>query len=136
MEKTDAKFSLTPLADLQPSQLFINQEKLEALQSKIDFNNPECIPPIPIKHLDDEWIMTDGHTRAFAAFLAGLDKVPTFLDEDALDWAAYRICVDWCHEAGIEETADLLGRVIDADAYQIRWIDRCRQMQDDLASKR
>lgn len=121
---------------LQPSQLFINQEKLAVLQSKIDFSDPTNVPPIPIKKLDDQWVMTDGHTRAFAAHLAGISTVPVYLDEDELDWEAYRICVRWCQEAGIDTVASLADRVISDERYQKVWLDRCLQMQNRLAEKR
>mgnify|MGYP000378726116 CR=1 FL=1 len=136
MEKTEKQFLYKPLSALQPSQLFINREKLEDLQSRIDFADPENISPIPIKKLHDRWVMTDGHTRAFAAHLAGLENAPTVLDEDDLDWEAYNICVNWCRDAGIRTISDLVGRVIDPDEFEIRWIARCKQMQEKLAEKR
>ena len=127
---------MRPLSDLQPSQLYINREKLEELQSNINFIQPENIPSIPIKRLDGEWVMTDGHTRAYAAFLAGLELVPTEQDEDELDWEAYRICVDWCKNAGITQISGLEGRVIDPDTYDQVWLARCKRMQDRLKAKR
>jgi hypothetical protein len=124
------------LAILQPSQLFISRKKLTALQSAIDFSAPENIPPIPVKMLDGEVVMTDGHTRAFAAFLAGLQRAPVYWDRDALDWGAYRICVAWCHREGIHSPSDLEGRVVSEGAYERLWLDRCAAMQDALAEKR
>lgn len=124
------------LSTLQPSQLYINKEKLSVLRSEIDFSDPVNIPPIPVKDLDDRWVMTDGHTRAFAAYLAGNTRLPVYLDEDELDWEAYRICVRWCEEAGIESVADLQDRVISPERYKLLWLDRCLQMQNRLAVKR
>lgn len=135
MDNNDEKVVLRALSKMQPSQLFINQEKLESLQSRIDFNRAENIPPIPIKQLDGEWVMTDGHTRAYAAFLAGLDQIPTVQDHDDLNWEAYQICVGWCHKAGINQISDLKGRVIEPDAYEKLWLARCKRMQDRLEAK-
>lgn len=132
----DTKTFWMPLSALQPSQLYINQEKLSVLQSEIDFSDPENIPPIPVKKLDDRWVMMDGHTRAFAAYLAGISRLPVYLDEDELDWEAYRICVSWCWKAGIESVADLQGRVISANMYKQLWLDRCSQMHKGLTEKR
>ena len=124
------------LSTLQPSQLYINKEKLSVLQSEIDFSDRKNIPPIPVKDLDERWVITDGHTRAFAAYLAGNSRLPVYLDEDELDWEAYRICVRWCREAGIESVADLQDRVISPERYKLLWLDRCLQMQNRLAVKR
>ncbi len=136
MRNKDKNISLMPLSELQPSQLYINREKLENLCSRIDFSNSENVPPIPIKKMRGRWVMMDGHTRAFAAHLAGLDKVLTVPESDELDWEAYNICVNWCRDAGITEISDLEDRVIDADSYETRWIGRCKRMQDKLRENR
>lgn len=127
---------LTPLRSLQPSQLYISREKLTIVQSMNDFSNPMGISPIPIKDLDGLQVMTDGHTRAFAAYLAGLVAVPTIPDRDDLDWEAYRICVGWCQDAKIYCVADLEERVVSPQDYECLWYDRCRKMQSELAEKR
>ncbi len=131
-----ADLFLYSLDKLQPSQLYISEEKLTLLQSEIDFSHPDHIPPIPVKKLCGSVIMTDGHTRAFAAHLAGLKAVRVFWDQDELDWEAYAICVDWCRQAAIFSVMDLQGRVLPAEAYQRRWLSRCRVMQQELARAR
>lgn len=124
------------LDQLQPSQLYINQDKLSSVQTTTDFSSPEGVQPIPVKDLGGLRMMTDGHTRAFAAYLAGLTSVPTYDDPDNLDWEAYQICVDWCRAEGIHSVTDLAGRVVNAVDYERLWYDRCQIMQSDLAKKR
>ena len=124
--------NLRPLSALQPSQLFISIEKLANVQTSIDFSTAEGIPPIPIKHLEGRWVMTDGHTRAYAAYRAGLERILTVVEQDLLDWEAYLICVGWCRSAGITEIGDLDGRVLSAGEYALHWLDRCDQMHHDL----
>ena len=125
-----------PLEELQPSQLYISAAKLAHVQRTFDPQRPESLDPIPIKALGDRVIMTDGHTRALAALLAGLAEVPVVWDEDELDWEAYQICVDWCLTEGIRTIADLQDRVVPAAAYEVVWYQRCREMQRDLAAAR
>jgi hypothetical protein len=124
------------LDQLQPSQLYISQDKLSAVQATTDFSSLKGIQPIPVKELGRLRVMTDGHTRAFAAYLAGLTCVPTYDDPDDLDWEAYQICVDWCQAEGIYAVADLADRVVNAEDYERLWYDRCRAMQADLAERR
>lgn len=100
---------LIRLSDFQPSQLYINQEKLSKVQHQLDAINLQPIEPIPYKDLGGLRVMTDGHARAFAAHLAGSEAVPAYEDPDDLDWEAYQICVDWCHAEGIFSIADLVG---------------------------
>ena len=128
--------SLRPIMSLQPTQLFINREKLAVLQARVDFSCDQNIPPVPVKLLDGRWVLTDGHTRALAAHLAGLRQMPVVLDNDPLDWDAYRICVDWCLAVGITTIADLVDRMLTAEDYEEKWLSRCRRMQQDLADRR
>ena len=127
---------LMPLEKLQPSQLYISQEKLKILLKDINFILPDSIPPIPVKILMNRVVMMDGHTRAFAAFLSGIKEVPVYYDQDVLDWEAYAICVDWCLEADITSVKDFQGRVISSAEYEQQWLDRCRRMQEDLEALR
>lgn len=131
-----AEVFFQPLTEIQPSQLYISQAKLAQVQARWQ---PLCctsLPPIPVKLLDDNFIFTDGHTRAFAAFRAGLTEIPVYLDEDDLDWEAYRICVEWCRADGIHTIQDLVGRVVPPDVYAELWLARCRAMHAALAERR
>ncbi len=124
------------LKDIQPSQLFINAEKLSHVLRTFDPSDPETLPPIPVRKLAGQIIFTDGHTRALAAFLSGHPEIRVFWDEDELDWEAYAICVQWCREEGIRTIADLKDRVIPREEYERLWIQRCQQMQQTLERKR
>jgi hypothetical protein len=102
----------------------------------LDPLRPESLEPIPVKELGDRVIFTDGHTRALAAFLCGLVEVRVFWDEDELDWEAYRICVEWCEAEGIRTIADLRDRVVSPEKYELLWLKRCKDMQQDLEARR
>jgi hypothetical protein len=133
---SDPSYLSMAVLGIQPTQLYISCEKLNAVQVSVDFSNFTAIPPIPVKKLNGVLIMTDGHTRAYAAYLAGLEAIPVVWDEDPLDWEAYQICVDWCLAEGIRSIADLQSRVVNAQEYQEKWLDRCRRMQAELVKKR
>ena len=83
------------LDKMQPSQLFINSEKLALVIEALDAD-PKSLEPIPVKKIGDEVVFVDGHTRAFAAFLRRMLEVRVYWEEDELDWDAYKICVNWC----------------------------------------
>ncbi|MBN1875449.1 MAG: hypothetical protein JXA33_14560 [Anaerolineae bacterium] len=130
------KIFLKSLDEIQPSQLFISAAKLAHVMRDFDPPQPETLDPIPIKALGDDVMFTDGHTRAFAAFLCGLSEIRVFWDEDELDWEAYTICMQWCKTAGIHTIADLKERIVSPEAYETLWHDRCREMQEDLETRR
>jgi hypothetical protein len=124
------------LNEIQPSQLYINREKLEIVMGMIEQGQSSSLGPIPIKELDGEIISTDGHTRALALHMKGSEEVDVEWEDLEWDWDAYRVCVVWCKEEGIRSIADLADRIIDSADYQVLWLERCRVMQEELEEGR
>ncbi len=127
---------LKRLDELQPSQLFVSAQKLSRVMDRRDTLTLQDLEPVPVKELGGRVVLTDGHTRALAAYLSGLTRIRAFWDQDELDWEAYEICVAWCREEGITTIADLKDRVVSEEAYEVLWLDRCREMHQDLEARR
>jgi hypothetical protein len=121
------------LDELQPSQLFICEEKLAKVMATA---GQEALEPVPVKRLSDRWVITDGHTRAAAAAVLGRKTIQVIQEQDDLDWEAYEICVAWCQEAGIHSVADLASRIVPMEQYEELWYKRCRAMHQQLAERR
>ena len=120
------------LKDLQPSQFYISQAKLSNIQAWFHKDDLSNFKPLPVKVLDGVPILTDGHTRAVFAILAGLESVPLTYEEDELDWNLYRYCVEQCKQRGIHSPYDLVDRVISAHDYVEKWIGWCDQIHTKL----
>jgi hypothetical protein len=119
------------LDEIQPSQLYINRAKLAQVQAAVG-----PLEPLPVRRLAGRVVLTDGHTRALAAWLGRRSEIEVYWDEDELDWEAYEICVAWCVEAGVRTVADLAGRVVSPEEYEVAWLQRCAQMQRGLEEGR
>ena len=124
------------LAALQPSQLFICSDKLAEVRRRARLTGVDALEPVPVRTLGGDLVLTDGHTRALAALLAGRTEVRACWETGGLDWEAYRICVRWCAQEGIRTVADLGGRVVSARDYEGLWLARCRAMHERLEEKR
>jgi len=124
------------LLAIQPSQLYISKKKLAAVQEKINPKNINSIGIIPIKKLDDDIIFSDGHTRAFAAYLAGYRTILCEMETEELDWEMYKECVKWCKEERIFSIADFKTRIISHQDYEQLWYKRCEIMQNEIIAKR
>ena len=118
-----------PLADLQPTQLYLCDEKLLVVLEWFNADGPDY-DPLPVTDIHGDLVALDGHHRAFAALLAGADDVRVVRASD-VDLAPYRTCVKWCQEAGIDSIADLAGRVLDRESYEEEWIERCEDAFGD-----
>lgn len=113
-----------PVVDPQPSQLYLNGRKLSLATQWFDFDDPDY-DPVPVARLDGEWVLLDGHTRAFLAALAGADHIRAVESDEDLPMDAYRQCVDWCRSGGVTAVGDLFGRALNADAFVEQWVERC-----------
>ena len=124
------------LEDLQPSQFWISEKKLKDIQAWFSKDDLTNFSPIPVKMLDGEPVMTDGHTRAVAALLAGQNTVPLTWDRDDMDWGLYRECVKACKERNILSPQDLVGRILPEEEYHEKWDLWCDRIQGEMESRR
>ena len=114
--------------DIQPPQFHISEEKLERIGRWFDPLDLSNFEPLPIKKLNGRVIFTDGHTRAFAAWRAGVTRVPLTWDEDELDWELYQACVDACLDRKIASVADLNDRILPPEEYAEQWNGWCDEL--------
>lgn len=124
------------LLDIHPSQFYISRAKLEAVRCWFDPSDLGGFHPLPVKLLRGRPVFTDGHTRALAAYLAGLERVPLVWDEDELDWDAYQLCADACESRGVQTIADLRRRILSPEENAVKWSGWCDAMQEVLALQR
>lgn len=126
--ENDHRPFILSLSELQPTQLYLSAAKVNSmLQAPHDILSR----PIPVKELDDDIIITDGHTRAYMQWVCGINEVEVVWDDDELDMAAYSMCVLWCKEEGVTHVKHLQRRVVSAADYQKLWIDRCKSLHDN-----
>lgn len=118
------------LESLQPSQRYLSAAKLAAVLDGFD-STTQFDDPLPVLDLDGEFVLADGHHRAFVAALAGADELTVVRASDDLDRAMYRLCVGWCHDAGIDQIGDLTGRLLDHETFEREWIGRCQNALTD-----
>jgi len=117
---------------VQPSQLYLSSGKLASVIEWFDFDDPDY-DPLPAFEHDGSWYLSDGHTRAFVAYLAGADSLRIRRDgnlREGYDFDLYLECIEWCDEAGVQSVADLRGRILEPGSFQKRWIDRCDRAAD------
>lgn len=120
------------LKDLQPSQFYISGKKLQDVQKWFNPSDLSGFEAIPVKMLDGIPVITDGHTRAAAAVLAGLASVPLVWDRDDLSREMYRRCVEECRNRQIHSPHDLIRCIVPETDYHEKWDRWCDQMQADV----
>lgn len=121
-----------PILELQVSQFYLSKAKVDAVKAWFNPEDLSSFVPVPIKKIGNRVFLTDGHSRAWVAFQAGLTTIPTVWDEDELDWKFYLACVSACEERGIVTIADLVERQLEQEAYETLWLGFCHKLSEEL----
>ena len=124
------------LKDLQVSQFYISNAKLEEIKKWFNKDDLSNFDAIPVKIIDDDIVMTDGHTRAVLAIMNDINKVPLVWENDDLSWDMYQECVKECKRQNIKSPYDLLSRIVDEDEYKDKWDKWCDNMQKEVKERR
>lgn len=116
-----------PIDEPQPSQPFVDADRLGDVLEWFDLD-ARTYDPVPTVGIAGETVITDGHTRAFVAYLSGADTLAVVHDPDreALNLELYRECVGWCRDESVTGIADLVGRVVSRETFLDEWVARCR----------
>lgn len=117
--------------EIQPSQFYISEKKIEDINKWFNPNDLSNFEAIPVKELNGKIIFTDGHTRAYVAYKAGIKNIPLYLENEELSWDVYQICVDECNIRGVFSIKDLDNKVLNQNDYKTLWNEWC----DDLHCK-
>lgn len=118
--------------DLGISQLYLNKSKLKNIKKWFDPNSMDLCYPLPVHDFGDSRLtLTDGHSRAFAAYQHKA-KVPIVYDTDDIvtcdeGQMLYKNDIVWCRRFNLRTVADLENRIVDDSEYQSLWINRCEQ---------
>lgn len=122
--------------NIQPSQFYISLNKIAKIKKWFNPEDLSNFEPVPIKEIDGNIIFTDGHTRAFVAFSAGLKKIPITFEKEELDWDMYKLCIEACIQKGIYTIRDLETELLDEIDYDLKWHKWCDTMQKSVLKKR
>lgn len=125
------KILIVDIENLMPGQLYLNSNKVNSVRRW--FNKDNFNDYIEVIENDEEYVVIDGHTRLYHAYINGLEtvQVKTYTSNDELEMALYRACYIWCKEMNIDHISDLKNRIISADEFEEKWINRCTKWMEE-----
>ena len=127
------------VVDLGLSQIYLSAEKLANIRTWFRSDDLASFEPLPVHDFGNGRLtLTDGHSRAFAAYKAGVTHVPVVYDTDdmitsALGQLLYKQDLVWCDRLGLHNVRDLENRILSSADYQRLWLDRCKRAYHLLA---
>ena len=108
------------IKEIQPSQFYIDHDKLDAVSSFINSEKDIVIQVMPYK---EGYISLDGHTRLYYAFLKGYKEI--YAVESESDDYIFRF-VDEAIRRNIKCISDM--ELIKHDEYEIKWNAYCDEV--------
>ena len=112
------------ITDLHPTQLYLSEKKLQAIQMLDQSAEIINVDPISVLAFGDSLLITDGHHRAYQALLAGRDTISAEWDRDGGD-ELYHLYAQACEERKIYSVLDLKDRILAQDEYEAKWYNWC-----------
>ena len=112
------------ITDLHPTQLYLSEKKLQAIQMLDQSAEIINVDPISVLAYGDRLLITDGHHRAYQALLAGQDMISAEFDRDGGD-ELYDLYAQACEERKIYSVLDLKDCILAQDEYEAKWYNWC-----------
>lgn len=112
------------ITDLHPTQLYLSEKKLQAIQMLYQSVEKPIIDPISVLAFEDCLLITDGHHRAYQALLAGQNTIFAEFDRDGGD-ELYHLYAQACEERKITSVLDLKNHILPQDEYEAKWYNWC-----------
>ena len=112
------------IKNLQPTQLYLSEKKLKAIQNLYQSAETFNINPISVLAFGDCFLITDGHHRAYQALLLGKDTISAEFDRDGGD-ELYHLYAQACEKRKIYSVLDLKNHILPQDEYEAKWYNWC-----------
>ena len=121
VEEKDMEVKIT---DLHPTQLYLSEKKLQAIQMLDQSAEIINVDPISVLAFGNRFLITDGHHRAYQALLAGRDTISAEFDRDGSD-ELYHLYAQACEERKVYSVLDLKNHILPQDEYEAKWYNWC-----------
>lgn len=116
-----------PLTDIQPSQFYVDEEKLASVRSFIHRQEDVIIQVLP--H-EGRWIALDGHTRLYLAVISGWTAVRAVAE--AADDSIHAFAAEALRR-GVRTPADMT--LLPHEEYEEKWNRFCDAFLQDLETR-
>ncbi len=105
------------LSNIQPSQFYVDEDKLEAIKSFINKGEDIVVQVIP---WNDRFISLDGHTRLYLASMLGFKHVKAVIVEQE-EWV-WQFVIE-AQKRGIITPKDMA--LLSHEDYEVKWNQFC-----------
>lgn len=122
------------LLALRPNNWYLNQAKLDQVRQAWRDGQQDQLPPVLITTIDEQLSLIDGHSRAFAAYEQGQQRIQAkfqTLAQIGGSAALYRHIHRAGPARGIHTIADLRHHILPPEAHRRLWSGYCNNWLAD-----
>lgn len=110
---------LFPVAEIQPSQFYVDEDKIKAVSSFIG-SGEDIVIPVMLDKRTGRYISLDGHTRMYYAYLQGYESIKVF-ESETNDYVLR--FADEAVKRGVQKVSDIT--LLSHSEYEIKWNKFC-----------
>ncbi|MCK5130512.1 MAG: hypothetical protein KAQ68_11705 [Clostridiales bacterium] len=128
MEKT----FFVDIENLSPTQFFMSKEKLEEAHVFFENHTLEDYPPLPVVKFGLKTLLTGSHHYAYYLVQKGKHIAEVY---DAIDECDFLLNIknySECQKRNIKNIIDLESRILDHDAYQVKWVEYLQENREKV----
>lgn len=108
-----------PLDDIQPSQFYVDEDKISAVSTFIS-SSEDIVIPVMFNKAIGRYISLDGHTRMYCGFLRGYRSVRVF-EAESNDYVFH--FAEEAQKRGVYKASDIV--LLSHDEYEVKWNKFC-----------
>lgn len=108
-----------PLEDIQPSQFYVDEDKIKAV-SRFIGSGEDIAVPVMLDRSAGRYISLDGHTRMYYAYLHGYKNIKVF--ESETNDFVFRFAEE-AMKRGVHKVSDMV--LLSHGEYEIKWNKFC-----------
>lgn len=122
---------LIHIDQLRPSQIYLGAHKIAAIEKWFRPPSMDNFQPLSVHDFGDgAYTITDGHSRAYAAYQGGIFILPAVYDNRPMvagpaGQLSYQADILWCKRFHLSHISQFGKRIVSKSAYQELWIERC-----------
>ncbi len=115
------KKNKTRIDQLQPSQPYLSQGRLNNISRHTDFLNR----PVPVRLVQGRLCIVEGHERCFALASTGITEVETYIDTcTSPTEAEFQDLVNYTCDKGVSSIHDLEDHVLSPAEFRHVWLEK------------
>ncbi|MCX7884847.1 MAG: hypothetical protein N2448_07455 [Caloramator sp.] len=113
------------IENLIPNNFYLNEDKIKSVRQAYENNNQKVLPPVTVAVIGEEYLLIDGHSRAFVAFENGEKDIIAEvypIEEIPGPTKLYIYLHNKAKELNLTSIDKLKNRILNSEKHKVLWV--------------